>query len=361
MDILLQKGLRDGSLTLESLEKDLGIAIRRHQKYPNLVGLSYDQILSPLKHPVADECRGIILDESDNWNIVARPFSRFYNHGQFEDNIDWKSAKVQEKVDGSLALVYHYDNQWHMATRGSPDASGPVGSSSYCFNQLFWETWGSMGMEQLDASTRHLTYLFELTGPMNRVVVNYPTSALTLLGVRSILTGTEINPQSFKSMKNWQIVREFPLTNLENILASFDAMNPLEQEGYVIVDKFFNRVKVKHPGYIALHKLRDSFSPKNVLDMVRTGQSSELIANFPEMKEMFDVMTEKHVNLIQDLILFYEEIEGIPVQKDFAMEAIKHPLSSALFAFRSGKIKSFQEFIKEMNIDKLYEVLNDNF
>lgn len=48
------------------------INIKRHPKYPNLVQFTYDSIKSPKDDPIVIECRGIILDENDNWKVVVR-------------------------------------------------------------------------------------------------------------------------------------------------------------------------------------------------------------------------------------------------------------------------------------------------
>jgi tRNA splicing ligase len=52
---------------------------------------------------VVQECRGLILDESANWRIVAFPYTKFFNYGEeHAASIDWSTACVQEKLDGSL-------------------------------------------------------------------------------------------------------------------------------------------------------------------------------------------------------------------------------------------------------------------
>ena len=43
-------------------------------------------------------------------------------------------------------------------------------------------------------------------------------------------------------------VRSFPLRSIAEVLATFPSINPVEQEGYVVVASEFARVKVKHPG-----------------------------------------------------------------------------------------------------------------
>lgn len=60
-----------------------------------------------MKEPIVQECRGLILDEAEGWRVVCMPYKKFFNFG--EDccaDIDWSTAKVQEKLDGSLISLY---------------------------------------------------------------------------------------------------------------------------------------------------------------------------------------------------------------------------------------------------------------
>ena len=72
----------------------------------------YSQIDSDPSLEIVKEARGLILEDG-TWNIVAYPFKRFFNYG--EPNaaaIDWTSARVQTKEDGSLIKVYFYNGEW---------------------------------------------------------------------------------------------------------------------------------------------------------------------------------------------------------------------------------------------------------
>src|SRR5580704_18173365 len=98
----IQKFLRSSN-SIEDLESKFAIAAKRHNTYPNLVLFKYNQIDSPFSEQIVRECRGLILDEANDWKIVNRSFDKFFNYGEgHAANIDWDSAKCLEKMDGSL-------------------------------------------------------------------------------------------------------------------------------------------------------------------------------------------------------------------------------------------------------------------
>lgn len=330
---------------------------RRHTQYPNLVLLKYDQISSPMGEPLVRECRGIVLDESDGWRVVARAFDKFFNHGEgHAASIDWSTARVQEKVDGSLCMLYHYAGEWHVATTGTPDGCGPVNDSARTFAALFWETFAAHG---LPLPSPEIVLVFELTSPFNRVVVRHAAARLTLLAVRNRNNDFREMPVS-EFANSYPVVVEHPLRTLDDALASFATLDPLQMEGYVIVDDAFRRIKVKHPGYVALHHIKGNGvapTPKRLLGVVRSGESSELLSAFPEWTEAVGRVRDAYVALSAELNAAYAEWKDIPVQKDFALKAVTSRCSGALFALRSRKVASIDEFLRNMNIDALAKTL----
>ena len=63
--------------------------------------LKYDLLYSDFNLPIVKECRGIIL--TDAGRVVCCPFFKFFNYGEsYADSIDWATARVQEKIDGSI-------------------------------------------------------------------------------------------------------------------------------------------------------------------------------------------------------------------------------------------------------------------
>ena len=353
----IQKYLRSGK-TLSDLENELAINARRHTQYPNLVSLKYNQIDSPRNHPIVNECRGVILDENNDWNVVAFPFYRFFNadEGHAAD-IDWDTAVVQEKLDGSLICMYPYDGYWEVATSGSADAGGNVGLTTRTFQKYFWDT----AKETLPADWKPTRddhcYMFELMGPDNRVVVYHPEPHLKLLGARNLQTLEEIPvKEAAKHFKGVEVVQEYNLSSVDEIIATFENLSPTSQEGYVVHDAGFNRIKVKSPAYVAIHHAKSGLSTKAFVEIARQGETWELIAHFPEYEEPINDAKQRWEALVKELEEVYHQIHLIEDQKQFALHN-RCRVPGALFALRAGKVKSIREFLCKMHIKKIMLLL----
>lgn len=307
--------------------------------------------------PLVQECRGLILDEDDDWRIVAWPFKKFFNHGeQHAARIDWRTARVQEKLDGSLMIMYYYDSAWQVATSGTPDAAGHVHGTSMTFAGLFWETWyNTMQFILPPGINAGLTFMFELTSPFNRVVVPHQAPSLTLIGARHLWSGKEL-PIRFREALN--PAKEFPLTSIASIVDSFERFDPLTQEGYVVVDDQYNRIKMKHPGYVALHHLKSSFSIKRLVDVVRAGEAAEVLVHFPEWRTSFEQVTAAYNGLVVQLEQDWAELEHVKgCRKDFAVLALQSIWPAAHFMLLDERVKTVQEALRTVHIEKMVDLL----
>lgn len=344
------------SNSLADLQQQYGVKHRRHTKHPNLVLLKYDQIASPMGEPLVRECRGIVLDEANGWAVVARAFDKFFNHGEgHAAEIDWSTARVQEKMDGSLCMLYHYADEWHVATTGTPDGCGDVNRSGMRFSDLFWETFHA---QKLSLPLTTSVLIFEFTSQYNRIIVRHAAPRLTLLAARSTVDWREVPVRSLEHIL--PTVPEHPLVTLKDALDTFQTLDPLKTEGYVIVDAAFNRIKVKHPGYVALHHMKgNGLGPtdKRLLEVIRSGESPELLAAFPEWTADVERIRAAYDGLCAELANAYAEWKDIPVQKDFALKATTTRCSGALFSVRSGKCAGMTDFLRKMNVDALVRTL----
>lgn len=351
--MLIQNFLRSGG-TLADLQQRFAIKATRSVRHPQLVLLKYSQIDSPMSEPLVQECRGLILDESDYWHVVSRSFSKFFNIEEGHAvKIDWSTAQVQEKLDGSLCVLYNYRDEWLVQTSGHPDAAGKVGDQSFTFADLFWRTFKDHKYQL--PSEKHICVSFELMSKWNRVVVQHSEPRLIMIGVRDCRSGVESPIRTLAHV--YEPVRSFPLQSHAEIIQTFQHMEPLKQEGYVVVDACFNRVKVKHPGYVAIHHLKDGHSTRRLVEIVQAGEVGEFLSYFPEWREEFEPIQTGLNSLEDELAERYEAIKNTASQKDFALEAVKTRCSGALFMLRAGKVQSIREHLNKLRPDDVLRIL----
>ena len=71
--------------------------------------------------PIVQESRGIIIN-TETLTVACWPFRKFGNHNEsYADKIDWSSARVLEKVDGSIIKLWFdtLDGIWQFSTNGT--------------------------------------------------------------------------------------------------------------------------------------------------------------------------------------------------------------------------------------------------
>lgn len=132
-----------------------------------------------------------------------------------------------------------------------------------------------------------------------------------------------------------------------------------EGEGFVVVDANFNRIKIKGESYLRAHYLRSTVSAsiKNVVEYVAKGETSEILAYFPDMKK-----TVEDINYRLDCLEFaiktaYDQNKHLESQKDYALKVKDLPYSGILFGLRKGQITSIRGALAETDPKKLMELL----
>lgn len=387
----LQHALRNGK-TPAMLTAELGLAVRRHPKYPNLMLFNYDQIKSPKTDPIVGSARGCILDEANDWAYVCRPFDRFFNLGEAQNVAvlpDPASAFVYTKEDGSLLNMWWYqapgeaDGAWHVSTRNSPDASGTLGDFGFTLAELFWRVWRDR-WRQLDedlarsafemqphARCRGITFMFELCTRWNKIIVPQEQERLILLGLRDNVRGSEYNPQMFGGLPFDTPSLGLPFyTPKTHKFKTFDAMQrsfldlPARyNEGYVVAeymaDGSVRRCKVKHPGYVALAHLGEEggVTRRRILELVRSGEDGEFLAVSPEYTDLFQALRVAYATLLERLEATWTHVAGIENQKDYALAVRDGPMPGVLFAKRKTN-DPFPVILARTDLDVLLRELD---
>lgn len=219
-------------------------------------------------------CRGLILDGKGN--IVARPFSKFFNlqeHNKdsyagplpVDSQEDWE---VYEKMDGSLGILYPTPNGLSMATRGSFESPQAFKGLSM-LNDLPYVT-----LLMLNKLAKYYTFLFEIIYPENRIVVDYADEQqLILLAVVENSTGEEWSYPVMEAFCNSYGIDLVPCYGHKQLEEIEDEGG--NREGFVLKTQNNFRVKVKFKEYVRLHRILTECSSYTIWDLLRTGQGLE--------------------------------------------------------------------------------------
>jgi len=359
---------------LEAAVKDFKLKMR---EYDSKVLLKYDQIDSSMGLSEVQDSRGLIL-EKDTWKVLSLSFRKFFNAEEgHAAKIDWDTAKVLEKCDGSMIQVYWDWNKekWFAATTGTAEGDGEVNNKlGTTFNSLFWTTVNNKYTFNECLLDKDHVYVFELMTPYNLVVTPHKESKVALLAVRNRVTLKELNWKDLEMVSvslGLPLVKAFDI-NVDNVGAikrTFEGM-PFTEEGYVVVDGNHNRIKIKNPAYVAVHHLKSKTSEHAIIDVVKSNEIEEFGATFPDRKEEIFKLHENYTNLIATLEGMWAELEGLrpknitpKEKKRFAKEVFRvigkdyEDYSGLFFGMNNGKIESVKEYMMNYDNKKLYKVL----
>ena len=236
------------------LTEEYGIKVKQEENYAIFnYGFACDY-----SNPLVQEARGIIID-TESLQVVCWPFRKFGNYTEsYADSIDWNTAKVQEKVDGSIVKLWfdHRLGKWQFSTNGVIRAEKAplesVRASNYLSLIQKAKNFADIPFQTLD---RDYTYIFELVSPDNQVVVPYDATMLYHTGTRSNVTGEETDMDI-----GVRKPAAYPIQSLNECIEAAIKLNKftddgITAEGYVVVDSHWNRIKVKSPDYIVQHHL----------------------------------------------------------------------------------------------------------
>jgi RNA ligase len=324
-----------------------GLVIKQdHPKYPISI-YNYSRICQydGIWDEITMACRGLILDREGN--VIAKPFPKFFNYEELvgmtfrPSTIPNEPFSVYEKMDGSLGIVFCYDNKWHVATRGSFTSEQAVKGAEI------------LKKYDTDFLSPGYTYLFEIIYPENRIVVDYgkDEKLVMLACIDCSADGIESDIHIPYYMDNFDVVKKY------------DGINEFEQlkqtisndaEGYIVQFQSGMRMKIKGTEYIRLHKILTNFSTTDIWELLRDGKPlDEFLDRVPDefdtwVRQTISNLKYAHFSVgercgkTHDYFRYgkYGDVYPEPTKKEFAEHVMKYvdaPLRSVCFAIWDGK------------------------
>lgn len=306
---------------------------------------------------VTVQCRGLITEDTTG-KVLVRPFKKFFNYeevvgkGVIPSKGDY--VYIQEKMDGSLGILFCYEGEWIMSTRGSFTSEQSIRGMEILKRKysVFDRAW-----------LQEYAYLVEIIYPENRIVVDYGKEKITFLSV-VLNEGWKWEPTdetelhwtmacsifTSNGIKKSDIVKTEQHFNFsDELYQSLKEKNENNKEGFVL--RFFPgnfRMKIKFEDYVRLHKIMTNLSTTAVWEVLSNGGSmDEILKDVPD--EFYDKIKEYENELVSQFNILKREYEYIFMtfqalglrdggrRKEFAEQSLKVKYPSILFALLDGK------------------------
>ena len=233
--------------------------------------------------PIVREARGIIID-TETGDVVCRACDKFGKPDDYYvdlNEFDWKSATTTDKLDGSMVKLWwsERDGRWVWSTMGTIYASkAPLkdGDENHkTFMDIINEANPDKIINQLCDADKDLTFIFELTSPWNQVVIQYNTTILWHLGTRNNKTQEEVEYR-FSSKEVGYPGKYYcrSLEDAQKIASRFNrkfgihVIDSCNNEGLVVRDKYYHRIKVKSDAYMMLHNVTSKTSKRYIIESI---------------------------------------------------------------------------------------------
>lgn len=315
-----------------------------------LIMFKYSTLNSDMTLKECQQARGIIFDTRD-WVIVSRPFDKFFNYGEeLAHNVDFSNAQIWEKLDGSLIKFSRFEGKLLISTNGNIDAKdAPVGDGYTNFYQLVAqcmtpEIMNFLSAHQVDNGSP-VTHMFELIHPETKIVINYNRQELRYLGSRYNATGEE-----FFSEHGPNPPKRYRFSSLEDCIEAAQAL-PYSEEGYIVCDKNFNRIKVKSPAYVRAHHYigNGPITERRILGLVLAGETKEFLAYYPESEDLITKVVLKMQATIRRINLTIDEAISEAMNRE-----ITNRKEFAAMVMGDDTYKKYQSYLFRAYHDKKY-------
>lgn len=235
--------------------------------------------------------RGTVID--DKGYVIASSFPKFFNYEEVVDQVPLKGdyVYVQEKVDGSLGLLFYYNDEWHLATKGS-----------------FTSDQAKKGMEILRERYKlfdqvfmtHVTYVVEIVYPENRIVVDYGEKE-KIVFLSTSIDGVEQHWTTSLSIFKGSGIRDEDIVKCEqhfsfdeDLYKSLKEKNTGNEEGFVLLFQPYFRMKIKFEEYVRLHRLLTNFSNVDIWEALKDGRDINVLLE--KVPDEFDAWVRKTID-----------------------------------------------------------------
>lgn len=302
--------------------------------------------------------RGTVY-EIETGKVVARAFPKFFNFGELSPEkqtevLNSKNFEVYEKMDGSLGIVYYYDGEWRVNTRGSFTSDQAIKGK-----EILDEKYDMSGIPE------ELTILVEIIYPENRIIVDYgDKEELVVLGCYDY-DGFGMRGNLTAAFAGMRVAPSYKFSSISELQTHLETLDHNE-EGYVVRFGNGERVKFKSAEYLAIARIMSNMSPLTFWERMENGIiDREFLQQLPEefrdeSDSICDILESQYDRVYADVVGDAERtLKGVnlePMHPGFYCNQHKKMIglylkendlknSGAVFPYLLGRDKAVDKYI----------------
>ena len=133
-----------------------------------------------------------------------------------------------------------------------------------------------------------------------------------------------------------------------------------DDEGFVVVDKDYNRIKVKSPLYVALNHISQGVTTHgNIIDIIKKNEQDEFLTYFPEFRDVFNGVLAGIASFSnrQSEVLSMIASIAFDSRKELAEVVKKTQCPACIFALIDGKVSSPRDWLLSRPTDRVIEYI----
>ncbi len=267
-DLITQLSTNNGGqqITFENLKNELSRKDNNNnfvyniniKDYDNLAIIYYNDTdhnhssnsTSPSTKPetirqLEQNCRSCILEKS-TLKFIASQFNRIVYNDDAKDilkNAEWNKVLIQKCYEGTVILLFNYNNTWYVSTRRCLKAEDSVWIKNKSYRDMFDEA--IAGKFTFDELNKDYCYHFVLVHHKNRNIVNYSyiSKEKEYKDVYHIMTTKKYTLEEVDYVINDKVntCKQEQFDNLDKVLEKLEQINSQDKqqhritaEGYII-------------------------------------------------------------------------------------------------------------------------------
>ena len=296
--------------------------------------------------------RSLIVDS--HGEVLSCGWPKFFNNGEqprlYPDPEQFKDWVIQEKLDGSLAIVDFVNDTFSMRTRGCSTYTVQENHKDF---EMLLEKYPKT--QEFLKNHSHFSLLFEIVTPNNVIVIRPKEVEFYLLGaidknVMSVVSNQELL-DIWRGIGCTPMPKTYQIDNVKNLHSIANLVkNWKGSEGVVVsYNKNQNRVKIKSDWYLWIHKAKSQLnSEDNLIDfyiqsdmplyedfykLVETEFDYELAQQLDDaIKKVAEagLSAQKHIDNLRQII---HEISNVETRKEQATMIKQHCKEYSAYAF----------------------------